>query len=216
MGVASQPGAHFGARTTPSQKGGPAPRACSPIPNHLRRATMNKRVHMRQVVSSVWASIALTLVPASIALADNANQGQGDSESQIQRGFQISPPGVLLNLVGKNRALVGLGSYIVNTTGCNDCHTHPSYLPGNDPFLGQPEAINAAQYLTGGRRFGPFTSANLTPDDSGRPAGLTFDQFVSTLRTGHNPYDAPGVVLQVMPWPVIGKKTDRDLHAIHE
>src|SRR5262245_46661214 len=46
-------------------------------------------------------------------------------ESRIQRGFDLSP--VQLNLQGKNRASVGLGSYIVNAqAGCNDCHIeHP-------------------------------------------------------------------------------------------
>jgi len=39
---------------------------------------------------------------------------------------------------------------------------------------------------------------------------------METLRTGHNPNDPPGVLLQVMPWPVFGKKTDRDLRAIYE
>jgi len=48
------------------------------------------------------------------------------------------------------------------------------------------------------------------------PAGLTFDQFVATLRSGHNPLDPPGTILQVMPWPVLGKKTDADLRAIYE
>ena len=33
---------------------------------------------------------------------------------------------------------------------------------------------------------------------------------------GHNPNDPPGEILQVMHWPVIGKKTDRDLTAIYE
>jgi hypothetical protein len=36
------------------------------------------------------------------------------------------------------------------------------------------------------------------------------------MRTGHNPLDPPGVLLQVMPWPAFGKKTDRDLAAIYE
>jgi len=153
----------------------------------------------------------LSILPTSGVRADNEG-----SESQIQRGFDIAP--VHLNLAGKNRGLVGLGSYIVNTGGCNDCHTHPSYLPGNNPFLGQPERINAEQYLAGGRTFppSPFVSANITPDADGKPAGLTFEQFRSTLQTGHNPVDPPGVLLQVMPWPVFGKKTDMDLRAIYE
>ena len=58
---------------------------------------------------------------------------------------------------GKNRALVGLGSYVVNTSGCNDCHTHPSYLPSGDPFQGFPEMLNYQQYMTGGRQFKAVT-----------------------------------------------------------
>ena len=153
----------------------------------------------------------------AMAFASSARADDERSESQVQRGFDIVPQGVHLNLAGKNRALVGLGSYIVNTSGCNDCHTHPEFMPGGDPFMGQAEMINFQQYLTGGRKFGPFiTSANLTPDSNGKPAGLTLPQFITTLRTGHNPNDPPGQILKVMPWPVIGKKTDRDLTAIYE
>ena len=144
-----------------------------------------------------------------------ADNEQGD-ESKIQQGYAINP--VPLNLGGKNRALVGLGSYIVNSGGCNDCHTHPSYLPGHNPFLGQPELINAPQYLSGGRTFppSPFVSPNITPDATGKPAGLTFEQFKETMRTGHNPLDPPGSLLQIMPWTVFGKKTDGDLRAVYE
>ena len=158
---------------------------------------------------------ALTLLFAASVRADD-DEGESQIKRQIRRGFQIVPQGVHLNLAGKNRALVGLGSYIVNTSGCNDCHTHPEFLPNSSPFLGQPEMINFPQYLTGGRQFGPFTSANLTPDASGKPAGLTLRDFITTLRTGHNPNDPPGQILQVMPWPVYGKKTDHDLRAVYE
>ena len=70
---------------------------------------------------------------------------------------------------GKNPALVGLGSHIVNTGGCNDCHTNPSCAPGGDPFQGQPEQINTAGFLAGGRHFGPFVSANSRPTRSAGP-----------------------------------------------
>ena len=136
-----------------------------------------------------------------------------DEASVIQRGFEIAP--VTLDLKGKNRALVGLGSYIVNTGGCNDCHTNPPYVQGGDPFLGQPEQINVDCYLSGGMEFGPFVSKNLTPNSDGLPAGLTLDEFIHTLRTGEDP-DDPGQLLQVMPWPVFGKKTTRDLTAVYE
>ena len=161
------------------------------------------------VCSTVWAEGR-----------DGRDDDRGDrfDESQIRRGFEIVPAGLALNLTGKNRALVGLGSYIVNTTGCNDCHTHRAYAPGGDPFQGQPEMINVAQYLAGGRTFppSPFVAANITPDYAGKPAGLTLKAFISVLRTGHDPPDPVGDLLQVMPWPVFGKKTDRDLTAIYE
>jgi mono/diheme cytochrome c family protein len=156
-----------------------------------------KRSRSIAAAGAAAASLALMLLPVATAAADEPSQ------SQVQRGFEITP--VPLNLKGKNRALVGLGSYIVNTGGCNDCHTNPSYAPGGNPFLGEPEP------------FGPgLFSANITPDALGRPAGLTLQQFIATLRTGHNPLDPPGVLLQVMPWPAFGKKTDQDLRAIYE
>jgi len=141
------------------------------------------------------------------------------SESIIQRGFEIAP--VPLDLKGKNRALVGLGSYIVNTSGCNDCHTNPPYADGGDPFAGQPEQINVPCYLSGGMDFGPFRSRNLTPDSNGLPAGLTLEEFIHVLRTGEDttsPFNPPfdNGLLQVMPWPVFGKKTDRELTAVYE
>jgi hypothetical protein len=132
---------------------------------------------------------------------------------RIRRGFKLAP--VKLDLGGKDPALVGLGSYIVNTGGCNDCHTNPPFTEGHDPFLGQPEQINADAYLAGGVPFGPgLVSANLTPDASGRPAGLTYPEFKSALQTGRDPED--GHILQVMPWPVFGKKIDVELRAIYE
>lgn len=149
--------------------------------------------------------------------------------SRIIQGFEIAP--VRLNLRGRNLALVGLGSYIVNAQGgCNDCHTAPSYAEGRDPFLGQRERINTARYLAGGTPFGPPTdpntpfSRNLTPRaTTGLPAGLTWQQFRRTMRTGvdlknrlpHVPSEERDL-MQVMPWPVYGKMSDRDLHAIYE
>jgi hypothetical protein len=153
-------------------------------------------------------------------LLSSAVWGQGPlPEDPIERGFAIAP--VPLNLEGRNRALVGLGSYRVNAGGgCNDCHTNPPYVMGGDPFNGEPERINATNYLAGGTAFGPFQSRNLTPDlRSGRPADLTFEQFLETLRTGRdhkNLHPQFGPLLQVMPWPVYGKLTDFDLRAIYE
>ena len=154
------------------------------------------------------------LVSAGLTIAVVALTAQG---SKIQRGADLAP--VPLNMSGLNPALVREGSYIVNAQGgCNDCHTVPSYVNGGNPFLGQPELINAACYLAGGAVFGPFVSRNLTPRANGLPAGRTLEQFKQIMHDGtdfRTPADGTPI-LQVMPWPVYGKMSDRELEAIYE
>jgi hypothetical protein len=135
-------------------------------------------------------------------------------DSRVITGYKISP--VELDLRRKNRLLVGLGSYIVNAAGaCNDCHTNPPFAAGGDPFRGEAEVINTERFLAGGRPFGPIVSPNITPDEFGRPAGLTFEEFAALMRTGRDP-EAPDRILQVMPWNIYGKLTTQDLRAIYE
>ncbi|MDQ3011520.1 MAG: cytochrome C [Acidobacteriota bacterium] len=141
-------------------------------------------------------------------------------DERSQRGLAISP--VQINAgFGKTRFLIGLGSYLVNGVGgCNDCHTNPGHLAGGNPFFGQPEKINAANFLAGGVRFGPFTSRNLTPDPkkNNLPAGMTLEQFIHVIRTGEDLgklHAQISPLLQVMPWPVYAKMTNRDLQAIY-
>jgi len=163
-----------------------------------------------------FAAALIASAGVSVAAADSLRDLL-DSENPVKRGYAIVPPGVVLNLADKDRQLVGLGSYVVNTSGCVDCHSHPTYSPGGDPFRGEPERLNAEEYLSGGRQFGPeITSANITPDNAGRPAGLTRREFIQMMRTGHNPKDPPGTIVQVMPWPVYGKKTELELIAMYE
>jgi hypothetical protein len=175
-------------------------------------------VKLSELIAHALTCSTLAALPASIAAADLADRaGSRDEEAQqIRRGFVIAP--VRLDLRGKDSELVGLGSYIVNTSACNDCHTHPAYAAGGDPFAGQPEQVNVAQYMAGGREFPPtrFVSPNITPDEDGKPAGLTLAQFRITMRTGHNPLDPPTQILHVMPWPSFGKKTDHELRAMYE
>jgi len=119
-------------------------------------------------------------------------------ESRILRGFEIAP--VPLNLAGKNLALVGFGSYIVNAVAdCNGCHSAGPMTEftasGNPyfripPFSGQKK-INGATYLGGGRDFGPVGSVlhlysrNLTPDITGLPiGGRTYEEFTEIMRHG--------------------------------
>lgn len=159
-----------------------------------------------------FALVGLTFT--LVATSEGQRARQDGEAARIIRGFQIAP--VPLNLKGKDRNQVGLGSYIVNAQGgCNDCHTNPSYAPGGDPYRGEPTRINAEHYLAGGAQFGPFTSPNITPDANGLPAGLTFQEFKQVIRTGHDP-DEPGEILQVMPWPVYRNMIDSDLKAVYE
>jgi len=164
------------------------------------------------LAAALIASVAVSVTAGADSLRDFL-----DSENPVKRGYAIVPPGVVLNLADKDRQLVGLGSYVVNTNGCADCHSRPTYSPGGDPFRGEPERLNAEEYLSGGRQFGPqITAPNITPDNAGRPAGLTRSEFIQLMRTGRNPKDPTGAILQVMPWPVYGKKTELELIAMYE
>lgn len=128
-------------------------------------------------------------------------------ESRIQIGFEIAP--VPLNLAGKDRDLVGLGSYLVNAVAsCNDCHTaggppNYNYAAGANPYFGEHKKTDPTTYLAGGTDFGPalppgfyapaygsyigpdIVSRNLTPDKTGLPVGgHTLEQFMQIIRTG--------------------------------
>src|SRR5665213_1402189 len=171
-------------------------------------------------------AIALSFAAATIFAACSIKMSASDDDEQyerteknrIDRGFDIAP--VRLNLEGKRRDLVGLGSYLVNAIGgCNDCHTQPSYALGGDPFMSQPKKVNAKNYLAGGQPFGPFTSRNLTPEANGLPNGHTFAEFKKIIRTGIDlDHEHPqfGPLLQVMPWPTYQSMSDHDLRAIYE
>src|SRR6202030_1555053 len=70
--------------------------------------------------AAVFAGILLAglVFSSTRARAD----GQDDENSKVKIGFEIAP--VHLNLAGKDRELVGLGSYIVNAQAdCNGCHS---------------------------------------------------------------------------------------------
>jgi hypothetical protein len=133
-------------------------------------------------------------------------------------GLRLAP--VQLNFGNRDHLLVGLGSYMVNqVASCNDCHTSPSFAPGHDPFLGQPKQINANVYLAGGHAYPADDGEtvfppNITPDSTGKPAGLTYRQFVLAMRYGQDP--AANRLLQVMPWPSYQDLTHLDLRAIYE
>jgi hypothetical protein len=144
--------------------------------------------------------------------------------AEVLIGISVNP--VPLDLAGTNgteRLSIYRGSYYVNAgIGCTGCHHDDQYLPGGDPFLGQPAAVNTANYLGGGTAFGPFVARNLTPDAAGRPGGLTWTQFLESMRNGTDakalpPHVAglPGL-LQVMPWPEYRHAPTDTLRAIYD
>jgi len=156
-----------------------------------------------QVAKTLGAGAAIVaIVLAGMLIRSPRVQAQEDddrdsNDPRIEQGFAIAP--VPLNLDGKNRKLVGLGSYIVNAQGdCNGCHSAgpaTEFLPGGVPYFNQhPTKINPATYLGGGNDFGPVSgppsphiiTRNLTPSTkTGLPEGdHTFEQFLTILRTG--------------------------------
>jgi len=149
-------------------------------------------------------ALCVTVACAGVAIAGmlfssprgKAEDRGDDSDSRIERGLEIAP--VPLNLEGKNRRLVGIGSYIVNAQAdCNGCHSAgppTEFASGGNPYFGQSEKVNPATYLGGGRNFGPISgppspdivTRNLTPSTkTGLPEGEhTFEEFLTILRTG--------------------------------
>lgn len=134
-----------------------------------------------------------TLISAPRLNADDDRSSR--DEARIEQGLQIAP--VPLTYARHNRKLVGLGSYIVNAVSeCNGCHSAgpaTEFANGHNPFFGQPEQVNRATYLGGGRDFGPISappspaivSRNLTPDRSGLPeGGATFAEFYESIKHG--------------------------------
>jgi hypothetical protein len=205
------------------------------------RGLMKKEIWLK--IACTGAVVAAVLISVSVSNVPRA-KAQSSGDSRVQIGWAAVP--VPLNLKGKNPAMVGLGSYLVNVAGdCNGCHSagpQTEYANGGNPYFNQPKIVNRNTYLGGGQSFGSLIpgsyeiiSRNLTPDASGLPeGGNTFEQFVAIMRTGVDPdhrhpacTGAPNAgcipsppfdadLLQVMPWPNFKDYSDQDLRAIYE
>ena len=156
-----------------------------------------KTAGLLAVAGAVAFAILMTTSSRTVR-ASQDETGDQNEESLIQRGFDIAP--VPLNMEHKNRALVGLGSYIVNAVGdCNGCHSAgptTEFATGGNPYFRSPiftgtKVTNTATYLAGGRDFGPVGSVpniysrNLTPNKTGLPeGGRRYEQFVEIMRHG--------------------------------
>ena len=110
------------------------------------------------VVVTVGAIVLVGTSRSSPRVPTQNGDSEGE-ESLVRKGFKIAP--VPLDLEGKNRDLVGLGSFIVNAQGdCNGCHTaggppNFNYANGGNPyFLNQgPTKTDPTTYLAGGTDF---------------------------------------------------------------
>jgi hypothetical protein len=155
-----------------------------------------KIVRVAAAVSAVGfiALIGMQLSPTHVH-ADDENS----NKELVEIGLRIAPD--FINMAGKDRNLVGLGSFIVHAQAdCNGCHgSDPAneYLPAHNPFFlppnNYPVKYNQATYLNGGQNFGPagpgivknansplyagpglgpnIITRNLTPDYTGNPEG---------------------------------------------
>lgn len=132
---------------------------------------------------------------------------------------------------------VDRGKYIVNTSGCHDCHTPMKMGPnGPEPDMarmlsGHPEAVKvtkpfqaqgdymAAVNATGTAWSGPWGisyTMNLTPDQNTGIGIWTEDMFVKAIRTGkHMGTDTSRDILPPMPWQMYRNLTDEDLKAVY-
>ena len=142
------------------------------------------------------------------ARGQGKGNGNQDDREEVAIGLAIAP--VTLDFNKKDRTLVGLGSYYVNgTSDCVGCHTGATgHLGGGVPF-GNPADPNTP------------VSRNLTPDSTGKPAGLTFTQFKTVLRQGIDfkqllPDTGDPDLLVVMPWEAYRHGTDRFVEALYE
>lgn len=91
--------------------------------------------------AKIWTRLAT--IPAAAVLAGaigtwslQVRAGDLDDDARkVRVGLEVAP--VPLKLAGKNRELVGLGSYIVNVQiDCNGCHTQSpdtEYTPSGEP-----------------------------------------------------------------------------------
>ena len=104
---------------------------------------------MRDSKLGRWVVLGLALTSPLWGCGNDEDDGNDAERERIEKGLTLSP--VPLNLDGKDRDLVGLGSYIVNAqAACNDCHTNPPFAPGRRPVQGRAGADQLGP-LPGGR-----------------------------------------------------------------
>ncbi len=135
-----------------------------------------------------------------------------------------------------NSAPVERGKYLVNTSGCHDCHTpfkmgpqgpEPDMsrmLSGNPQELVMPPAptlppgpwlvVSSATNTAWAGPWGVSFTANLTSDSETGIGKWTEAEFLATIQSGRH-LGRGRQILPPMPWPAYGQMTDEDLKAIY-
>lgn len=134
-----------------------------------------------------------------------------------------------------NKAQVERGRYLVNTSGCHDCHT-PLKMGANGPepdmsrmLSGHPAAlqmppapalpqgpwlvVSSATNTAWSGPWGVSFTANLTPDAETGLGQWTVKDFKDTIRTGRH-LGRGRAILPPMPIPAYSQMNDKDLEAI--
>lgn len=132
----------------------------------MERTRVVKAAMAALSICGLIALVGLKPGPIRAHAQDNglppAAQAVATEQAQIVIGWKIAPS--FINAQGKDPALVGLGSFIVNAQAdCNGCHTSDpahEYTGNHNPyFLSPPSSAPAAYdqttYLAGGSNFGP-------------------------------------------------------------
>jgi len=159
----------------------------------------------------------------------NSCSSQHEKKEALQE--TVSPDSAMIH-----QALIERGGYLVNTFGCNDCHTPKTMGERGPEFVAdrilsgypadrQLKKVDMSALKNGWVLFnedltqavGPWGisfSANLTSDESG--IGLwTEDQFKKALTQGKfNGLDGGRMLLPPMPWQNFMNMKDEDVKAI--
>ena len=162
---------------------------------------------MKTQFGSIWAFGALAVVfGVIVSTSQSAAQGKGPGTTPVQRG-----------------------KYLVDITGCHDCHSPKKDAQGHidetRPLSGRPSTtavpstmageIHTALDLTAWTGpWGTTYASNITPDPK---TGLnarkyTEASFVAMFRTGKKPNGVG--ILPPMPYEMYANMTDEDLKAI--
>ncbi len=129
------------------------------------------------------------------------------------------------------------GEYLVNSVGCDDCHTPKIFKPNGEMELdfsrrlsghpadeALPEIVDKSilkdymvftpSFTSGAGPWGTSFSANLTPDQTGI-GNWTEENFLKAIKEGKlKGLDGSRPLLPPMPWFVYKNMTDEDLKAI--